>query len=240
VQDDPALAAMMERLGEPLEPWRVPVVDLRQTLKAKYRNSPLGHLMADATLAEGRRLLPEGTTITLAVMNGGGIRAPLQAGTLTKEDLLRVMPFDNTVSVIQLDALQRAQLLDMIAKGGGTFLHVAGARVEYSTQEPLVRRLLTSDGTEIPADHRVVIALNSYLADGGDSMEFLRGARVLARGDKLLRDVLRDRLLELTGGAAWPLDYAWPACLIQDGDSSTQEPSRQTDDSNRALDEVSQ
>ena len=76
----------------------------------------------------------------IGMYNGGGIRANIKAGRITFNDALSVMPFNNTVVIIEvsgqtiLDELEHGARL-MPARNGG-FIHVAGMTYKIDTSIP--------------------------------------------------------------------------------------------------------
>ena len=57
----------------------------------------MGNLVADAMLD---RVADQG--VTIALQNGGGLRASIGGGTVTKGDVLAVLPFQNTLSTFNI------------------------------------------------------------------------------------------------------------------------------------------
>ena len=86
---------------------------------------PMGNLVADAMLD---RVKDQG--IQIAIANGGGLRASIDAGPVTMGEVLTVLPFQNTLSTFQvtgetlLAALENA--VSEVAEGGGRFAQVSG------------------------------------------------------------------------------------------------------------------
>ena len=104
------------------------------------RNAENGmcNLVADAMLYSS-----EGTATgraDIGMYNAGGIRANIKAGRITFNDALSVMPFNNTVCIVEvsgqtiLDELEHGVRL-MPARNGG-FLHVAGMTYKVDTSIP--------------------------------------------------------------------------------------------------------
>ena len=100
----------------------------------------LGDLICDALKwsvlkEEGAITIPEDHVI--AITNGGGIRATINAGSVTKKDLNTVLPFGNTVSVIYvtgaeiLEALEASTYCTPDAIGG--FPQVSGIKFTIDT-----------------------------------------------------------------------------------------------------------
>ncbi|MHC5229214.1 5'-nucleotidase C-terminal domain-containing protein [Enterococcus sp. LJL99] len=67
---------------------------------ARSRETNLGNVIGDSLLAYGKTGFKEASDF--AIMNGGGIRQTIKPGTVTKGDIVGVMPFGNTVSQIKV------------------------------------------------------------------------------------------------------------------------------------------
>jgi len=82
----------------------------------------LGDLCADAY----RTLLGS----DIGIMNGGGIRADIAAGNITRGDILNVFPFGNVCCVVKISGQQLLDALEFAARyypeENGEFLHVSG------------------------------------------------------------------------------------------------------------------
>ena len=76
----------------------------------------------------------------IGVMNGGGIRADIQAGDITYNDLISVFPFGNYACVIEATGQQIKDALEMGAKNypeeSGGFLQVSGLKYTIDASVP--------------------------------------------------------------------------------------------------------
>ena len=79
----------------------------------------------------------------IAFINNGGIRSSISEGSITREDVFNVMPFNNTVDKVTMDGFNLKELLEDYAYGlcanascyAGTFLQMSGLRVTYDIYE---------------------------------------------------------------------------------------------------------
>ena len=69
----------------------------------------LGDLITDALVWGAER---EGTEVDAAVTNGGGIRASIAAGDITKKDINTVLPFGNTLSIVEVTGAELLEALE--------------------------------------------------------------------------------------------------------------------------------
>jgi len=190
---DAAVAARLAKILQAQETiLREPVGEAAASLSAarapgvRTREMPLGNLIADAYL--------EAAQADIAVANGGDIRADLKAGTVTKGDIISVLPFGNTLMVktvtpAQLRAalengvsgivLDAAGNIDSEQSPQGRFLQVSGFRFTYDPAKPAGERIVSvtlDDGTALSLDDdatQLSLAGTNYVMTGGDSFAML-------------------------------------------------------------------
>ena len=101
--------------------------------KAQVRTGEtnLGDLITDAMLWQAGTL---GEKVDAAISNGGGIRASLSVGALTKKDINTVLPFGNTLYLVKLTGAQLLEALEAstcsLPESIGAFPQVSG--IEYT------------------------------------------------------------------------------------------------------------
>jgi 5'-nucleotidase len=144
--------------------------------------SGLGDLIADAQASTAGA--------QLAFMNPGGIRADLKAGALTYSDLFSVQPFDNGLARMSLTGAQvKAVLEQRFNDAGDKILQIAGLRETYDRTRAAGDRitgLTLADGTAIDPAATYTVALNSFLATGGDGFTvFKQGTGVTSDGSDI-------------------------------------------------------
>lgn len=162
--------------------------------------SPLGDLIADAQLAYGRTQDPE---TDLALMNPGGIRAPLTYaasgaegdGVVTYAEGFTVQPFANTVNLKDYTGAQLVQVLKEQVSGPNEaapkILQVSSGLtytldLTKSGADRVVTDSIRLDGAPIDPAATYRVASNSFLAGGGDGFPTLNeGANELVGGDDL-------------------------------------------------------
>jgi 5'-nucleotidase len=144
--------------------------------------SALGDLIADAQAHE--------VGAQMAFMNPGGIRADLKAGPLTYSDLFSVQPFDNGMARMSLTGAQvKAVLEQQFRDAGDKILQIAGLRETYDRSRAAGDRitgLTLPDGTAVDPAATYTVALNSFLATGGDGFTvFKQGTGVTSNGSDI-------------------------------------------------------
>ncbi|MGZ3099976.1 bifunctional metallophosphatase/5'-nucleotidase [Streptomyces sp. H62] len=179
--------------------------------------SPLGDLIADAQLAYGRTQDPE---TDLALMNPGGIRAPLTHastgsegdGVVTYAEAFAVQPFANTVNLQDYTGAQLVQVLKEQVSGPNEaapkILQVSsGLTYTLDLTKTGADRVVTDsirlNGSPIDPAATYRVASNSFLAGGGDGFPTLgEGANELVGADDL---TALEQYLTATSSPADPL-----------------------------------
>ncbi|RKN42781.1 bifunctional metallophosphatase/5'-nucleotidase [Micromonospora endolithica] len=145
--------------------------------------SPLGNVIADAQLAA----TDDEQGAVAAFMNPGGVRADLDAGTVTYEEAFTVQPFANNLVTLDLTGAQLYCLLEQQFVTGRTLYpsSTVGYTVDPNgttapTADPcagtrVVPGSLTLGGTPVTADATYRVTVNNFLAGGGDGFSVLTG-----------------------------------------------------------------
>jgi 5'-nucleotidase len=180
--------------------------DMRRTPTTFAGESALGDMLADVALEAARR--GQGAGADIAFMNSGGIRADFareQAGTdavrpITYAEASTVLPFRNRIvsQTMTGEAIKEAleQQFDNIAPGEDRMLQISdGFSYAYDRTAPKSRRVIpksiTIGGRPLVPKQRYRVALNEFIAAGGDNFSaFTRATDVLTLGMDL------DALLE--------------------------------------------
>ncbi|AZB44574.1 hypothetical protein CEF21_21065 [Bacillus sp. FJAT-42376] len=155
---------------------------VRADVRTKETN--LGNLIADGMLARAKTINPK---TVIAVQNGGGIRESIDAGDVTMGEILTVMPFGNSLAIMNLKGEEiKAALehsVELAPKEAGAFLHVAGMKFTYDSSKPAGQRVVKAevkeDGTNYTAldpAKMYAVATNAFTAAGGDSYSMFKKA----------------------------------------------------------------
>jgi 5'-nucleotidase/UDP-sugar diphosphatase len=166
----PAIEGLMTRVVGAAD---VDLNGVREDVRARETN--LGNLICDAMLWKTASL-----GATIAIQNGGGIRASIPAGEITMGQILEVLPYGNQISVLSVTGLELIEALEngvsQVQDGAGCFPHVGGMRYTFDpSAEPGARVISVEvwDATSeafaaLDSDATYTLATNSFLADGGD------------------------------------------------------------------------
>jgi 5'-nucleotidase len=196
--ENPAVAAVVARYAAPLgELRRRPVGVAAGSFPdtgCRDAECALGSLVAEAALAA----MPGAE---IAMVNGGGLRAPLPAGTVTFGDVLAVLPFGNTLAMMTIRGGEiRAALENGLARlpeQSGRFPQVAGLRFSYDPAAPAGRRLreVRTAAGPLDPDRAYRVVTNNFMRGGGDGYAAFRDQALEAYDDgPPLEDVLADYL----------------------------------------------
>ena len=183
---DPDFAARVAALGAPIEALKnevigeasEPIDGSRDNCRA--RECAMGTLVATAMLERTRSL-----GVSVAFQNGGGLRASIDAGPITKGEVLTVLPFQNTLATVDvsgadiLAALENG--LSQVSEGAGRFPQVAGLRYTWNPAAEAGQRVVRAevqqaDGTWTPVDpaQDYGVVTNNFMRRGGDGYAVFR------------------------------------------------------------------
>ena len=169
--------------------------DSDRTWAVRKRETNAGDFVADAYRSV--------TGADVAIANGGGIRAEVEVGNVTRKMLMDVNAFNNDMCVLEVTG---QQLIDVLEHGArkcpeslGSFFQVSGVTFELHTylETPVVTDQLDNfigidetkerrvqnvliDGKTVDLDEKYTLAGSAYvLLQGGDGLTMLDSARVI-------------------------------------------------------------
>ncbi len=183
VEEDAATVARVAELAAPLDEIRnqvvaetaAPIEGDRSVCRAM--ECEMGNLIADAMLD---RVREQG--IQIAFQNSGGIRASIDAGEVTKGEVLTVLPFQNTLSTFQISGAAMIAALENGASqhedGSGRFPQVSGMSfVVDLSQEPGSRISdIMVGGEAIDPEAIYGVVSNNFVRNGGDGYDMFEDA----------------------------------------------------------------
>lgn len=145
----------------------------------RYQEMPLGDFVCDGLVAYVKST---GVNLDGAFTNGGGIRAALPKGDVTRENILTVLPFENYIYVLNLkgeDVIKLFEFIASIKQGTGAFAQVSKEiryTINYDKDGNGTLSSLTIGGKPVDKNRTYRIATNDYVASGGDGYEILKNA----------------------------------------------------------------
>lgn len=185
VKPDEAVLARVAELGKPIEELRskiiakteAPIDGSRENCRA--RECEMGSLLTDAMLDRVK-----GQGVTIAITNGGGLRASIDAGDVSMGEAITVLPFQNTVATFQIkgDGIREAleNGLSKLEEGGGRFPQVAGMKFSFDKSKPVGSRVVSVEVKEgegyVALDPAKTYSLvtNNYMRNGGDGYDIFK------------------------------------------------------------------
>lgn len=189
IADDATAKALYDELNAPLKEMLTEVVghttvDLEGNKSiVRTQETNLGNLIADAMLAKGNAL----TGATIAITNGGGIRASIAKGDITLGDVRTVQPFENTFVTLEMTGAQILASLEhgvsKVEEEKGQFAHVAGLKFSFDPTKPAGSRVVSvevkTDNGFVALDPKAMynVATNAFMADAGDGYTAMKEAK---------------------------------------------------------------
>ncbi|HEX8476263.1 MAG TPA: bifunctional UDP-sugar hydrolase/5'-nucleotidase [Pyrinomonadaceae bacterium] len=155
-------------------------LDARQNTN-RTRETNLGSFIADA--------YRKWAGADVSIMNGGSVRSntTYAPGTLTKRDVLSILPFENHIVKAEVTGAQiRAALEHGVARivedrEEGRFPQVSGMEFTFDGRRPAGGRVVRVTVAGQPLDDKktYTLATSAYLLGGGDGYTMFRDARPL-------------------------------------------------------------
>lgn len=148
-------------------------------------DSALSNMLTDAMREATSEKV--GRRVDLFLQNGGGIRAALPAGPVTKKAVYTVLPFDNTIMTAQisgarlLEILEKKALSEAVANYGekfsgpsGAFLQVSGMSYTLDLAAKTVSDVKVG-GVPLDPAKTYLMATQNFMMSGGDGYTALAG-----------------------------------------------------------------
>ncbi len=132
------------------------------------------------------------TGADLAIMNSGGIRTSIAEGNITYKDVLKVQPFSNSICLVTLTGKELKDYLRMTAgktPGSGAFAQFDNVKVVIKGNS-LVKTEVA--GKRIDDNKKYKLAINSFIAAGGDGYPKLTNHPSFVDSGYVDADVLRE------------------------------------------------
>lgn len=186
VAEDRALAKLIAEKAKPIEAIKSKIIGRATKAISGDRKicramvCPMGILVAEAMLERVK-----GQGIQIAIQNGGGLRASIDAGDITMGEVLTVLPFQNTLATFELTGSGVVAALEngvsQVEKGAGRFPQVAGLKFVFDPKAPAGQRISNvrvaqPDGSFAPIDPNATygVVSNNYMRAGGDGYKVFR------------------------------------------------------------------
>lgn len=164
-----------EKLTDFLKPYKAGVDTQMQVIVARLDGpvtkaqpeSTMGNLVADAQLEAAKKIDPK---VVAAVSNYGGLRIPIiPRGPVTLGKIYELMPFDNTVCIVEIPGKVVQEYCNAMAKRKGW--PVSGISFTITKEGEATDILI--GGQKVDPARLYKFSLNDYNARGGDNCDFL-------------------------------------------------------------------
>ena len=189
LEEDPVLKELIDTIEEENRPEMEKVLGTskvyldgeRENVRTGETN--LGNLLTDMML--------EASGADIVMTNGGGIRGSIEAGEITKEDVLDAFSFDNIISVIEVTGADIKVALEHgirdYPEPKGAFPHVAGMKYKFDSSKPAGNRVTEIIIKDKPVDleKNYKLGTNDFMATGGDDYDMFKNKVVISEFDAL-------------------------------------------------------
>jgi 2',3'-cyclic-nucleotide 2'-phosphodiesterase (5'-nucleotidase family) len=130
-------------------------------------NSPMGNFVTDA--------MRDAFDADMAFTNNGGLRTDLPAGKITVGNLMTLLPFGNSLVVVEMDGRTVRNIFDRKAGRNSSGLSESGAQVVVDPDAPRGQRVLelTLGGQPVQPDRIYKVVTSDYLMEGNSGLDFL-------------------------------------------------------------------
>lgn len=212
LEPDPAVAALLQPFADQMTKDLDTVIatatgDFSHTVNGltayvRRDDTALANMLVDAMREATSEKV--GKNVDVFLQNGGGIRAPLPAGSVTKKSIYTVLPFDNTIMTANLtgaqllEILEKKALVTAIANYGdkftgpdGSFLQVSGMTYSLDLAAKTVSDVMVG-GQPLDPAKTYLIATQNFMMTGGDGYTMLKASTNQYSTSMFQRDMVID------------------------------------------------
>lgn len=167
---DLEISAIMKKYEDKVAPIKAQEVgENKTTLDKFYPSASTGDFALGNLIADGMKAAMNSN---FALMNGGGVRANLNAGKVTFGDLFAIQPFGNVLNKVKLSGADLETVLNnqissvTAADGTKSYLldfHVAGFKYTWDGKTGKVVDLFLQDGSRIDKNKEYTVVVNNYM-----------------------------------------------------------------------------
>lgn len=154
-------------------------------------NTSAGNLMADIIMSEASPIFKSrtGNEIDFVLLNHGGIRSIISKGNVSARTAYQVMPFENSIAVVELKGSVIVDVVEFLIKSGRAH-PVSGIQI---TMEPTGKlKSIKIKGKPLDIKRNYYVATSDYLVSGGDNMVFFKDGQSITNLNYLIRNAMID------------------------------------------------
>lgn len=179
--------------------------------RIRYEETNLGNFVTD--------IMRRSSGADIALLNAGSLRASIDEGPITLEEVFKAMPYENEIVLVELTGREIDQILRRAVSGtrqdeDGGFLHVSGLRFRIRSRTPVE---ILADGQPLDPDKTYRVAVTDFMASGGDGYALLKAKEAYRTGSPL-RELIVDTIRDLGRVSASREDR-----IVREGPSSARE-----------------
>jgi len=192
VKEDPAVAAKLAEYSSKIENlrqqiigqaadnlWHIRIPGTHPTGAKLTNGSYIAPIVAEAFF---QQLDKVGFEPDIAIQNGGGVRANLLKGNITIDNVYNLLPFNNTLYILNMKGSEIKQVLEDAVShiwddGGSTGAFPYGSHIRYKIEKNKLKNKRVTEieiqnkqgiWQAIKADKYYKVVTNSFLIDGKD------------------------------------------------------------------------
>ena len=150
------------------------IANMKRPAMRKYnQESTIGNLLTD--------FMRSASKSDIAFLNSGAIRADLNAGPVTLEQLINVYPFPDNLTVVELSGKQVRELIEYsltLPYGVG---QISGLKIQFDSTQPEMQRIVSIqlNNTELADTQKYTVSTSAYVAKGGDGYTVFTKGKVI-------------------------------------------------------------
>lgn len=156
----------------------------------------IGNFMADLCYKRSNPLFHKqsGKDIDFVLLNYGGIRSGIAKGAVTTKTAFELMPFENSIVVVELKSQKLQELFEYLRKSG--LAHPISKQLKIVIDNDKITSVLIN-GKEIDKNKSYFVLTSDYLQRGGDRMYFFANPLKLYDLNYKIRSAILDEFTEI-------------------------------------------
>lgn len=169
--------ALFKKLNEPVNHTKTPLT-LTQNQNFCSQSCYIGEILTTLLLKGAQEIEPQ---VKIAFLNGGSIRSGIPTGGITYQHLAQTFPFDSKLVIAQMSGSEiRAYLQHgirhyLLHDRTNALLHPAGLRYSFNENKEITS--IQIDGKDLNDTETFLVALPSFIANGGDEFPKLKALK---------------------------------------------------------------
>ncbi|MCA9733415.1 MAG: bifunctional metallophosphatase/5'-nucleotidase [Deferribacteres bacterium] len=154
----------------------------RPAFRKYYQESTLSNLMAD--------ILKSVSKADIGLVNPGSMRADLNAGEITVEEIKNIYPFVDPFHVVEINGRSLLDLVEYSCQLTYGLAQFSGVKLTYDSQHPAGKRVIEVqvNGKPLELNANYTIACSAFLANGGDGFSMLKQGKKIRISDLKMID----------------------------------------------------